>query len=254
MDASPLHPRPKTQHLKPKPICLVMLLTPDSYTLMYAYPLQRSVVGEGRCRVADPNDAESRATLPARLQIVDVDADLIAAAREDRAAFAPLYRRYVDPVYRYCLRRLGSKEAAEDATALIFEKVLAALPKYRDAAPSFRSWLFSVAHNVLVDTERARRPQHELDDEALGMSDPAPGPEDAALAAERRREVQLLLAAVPPDQRRVLELRLAGLTTAEIAQTLGSSPNAVRVSQFRAMTRLRLVLGLTPHGTGGHDA
>jgi RNA polymerase sigma-70 factor, ECF subfamily len=66
--------------------------------------------------------------------------------------------------------------------------------------------------------------------------------------------VQILLAAVPPDQRRVLELRLAGLKTAEIARTLGSSPGAVRASQFRAMTRLRLVLGLAPHRTGGHDA
>jgi RNA polymerase sigma-70 factor, ECF subfamily len=206
-----------------------------------------------RYSVANPNQAEAYAVLPPDTPISDTDAALVAVARQDQAAFAPLYQRYVDPVYRYSLRRLGTREAAEDATALIFEKVLAALPRYRDTGPSFRSWLFSVAHNVLVDTERARRPQQALDDAVL-VRDPAPGPEDAALAAEGQREVQILLAAVPPDQRRVLELRLAGLKTAEIARTLGSSPGAVRASQFRAMTRLRLVLGLAPHRTGGHDA
>jgi RNA polymerase sigma-70 factor (ECF subfamily) len=91
-------------------------------------------------------------------------------------------------------------------------------------------------------------------DEAAPFVDPAPGPEDAALAAEGRREVQLLLAAVPHDQRRVLELRLAGLTPTEIAAALGSSPGAVRASQYRAVKRLRLVMGLAPHGMGVHDA
>jgi RNA polymerase sigma-70 factor (ECF subfamily) len=197
--------------------------------------------------VANPNSVVTRAALS------DADAELVAAALLDRAAFAPLYQQYVDPVFRYCLRRLGSRESAEDATSQVFTKVLAGLPGYRAERSSFRSWLFAVSHNVLVDFERARRPQQELDGADL-IADPDPGPEDAALATESRREVQLLLASVPPDQRRVLELRLAGLTTAEIAQALGMTPNAVRVSQFRAMTRLRLVMGLAPHRTGGPDA
>ena len=197
--------------------------------------------------MANSNSVVTRAALS------DADAELVAAALLDRAAFAPLYQQYVDPVFRYCLRRLGSRESAEDATSQVFTKVLAGLPGYRAERSSFRSWLFAVSHNVLVDFERARRPQQELDGADL-IADPDPGPEDAALATESRREVQLLLASVPPDQRRVLELRLAGLTTAEIAQALGMTPNAVRVSQFRAMTRLRLVMGLAPHRTGGPDA
>ncbi len=53
------------------------------------------------------------------------DSALVAAARADRRAFAPLYNRYVDPVYRYCLRRLGDRAAAEDATSQVFSKGLA---------------------------------------------------------------------------------------------------------------------------------
>ena len=197
--------------------------------------------------MGDPDVVATRAALP------DPDAEHIAAALVDRAAFAPLYQQYVDPVYRYCLRRLGSRESAEDATSQVFAKVLAGLPGYRAERSTFRSWLFAVSHNVLVDFERARRPQQDLDMADL-IADPDPGPEDAALSAESRREVQLLLASVPPEQRRVLELRLAGLATTEIGQALGMTPNAVRVSQFRAMTRLRLVMGLAPHRTGGPDA
>ena len=197
--------------------------------------------------MGDPDVVATRAALP------DADAELVAAALVNRAAFAPLYQQYVDPVYRYCLRRLGSRESAEDATSQVFAKVLAGLPGYRAERSTFRSWLFAVSHNVLVDFERARRPQQDLDSADL-IADPDPGPEDAALSAESRREVQLLLASVPPDQRRVLELRLAGLSTAEIGWALGMTPNAVRVSQFRALTRLRLVMGLAPHRTGGPDA
>ncbi len=143
------------------------------------------------------------------------DGALVAAAQADRQAFAPLYDRYVDPVYRYCLRRLGSREVAEDATAQVFAKALAALPGYRDR--SFRGWLFTIAHNVVSDTLRRRRPEAPLE-VADDRPDPAPTPEDVALAAEAGRALRALLAQLPADQRRIVELRLAGLTGVEIAR------------------------------------
>ncbi len=54
------------------------------------------------------------------------DADLVAQAQLDRQAFAPLYARYADPVYRYCYRRLGHPEVAADATSQTFARALAA--------------------------------------------------------------------------------------------------------------------------------
>src|SRR5215210_9538086 len=58
---------------------------------------------------------------------------IIALAKRDPAAFAPLYQEYLSPIYRYCYRRLGSREAAEDATGLVFERALRALPTFRGA-------------------------------------------------------------------------------------------------------------------------
>ena len=175
----------------------------------------------------------------------DDDDALVRAAQRDPRAFAALYLRYVDPVYRYCDRRLGSREAAEDATSLVFARALAALPRYRVSSPSFRSWLFLIAHNVVVDAQRADHRTQPID--AIGeRADREPGPEEALLAAEARWTVDRLLAQTAPDQRRVLELRLAGLTTAEIAAALDRKPGAIRAIQFRAVTRLRGLLNPGP--------
>jgi RNA polymerase sigma-70 factor (ECF subfamily) len=169
------------------------------------------------------------------------DADLVAAAKRDPHAFAPLYDRYLDPVYRYCYRSLGNREAAEDATSLVFSRALAALPGCDPH--SFRSWLFAIAHNTLANTVRDRRITTSLD-LASGIADPLPSPEDEALAAEERTSLQTLLGHLPDDQRRILELRLAGLSGPETAAVLGKTHGAVKIAQHRAFTRLRGLLGV----------
>src|SRR5262245_59227162 len=74
---------------------------------------------------------------------------IVALAQRDPAAFAPLYQTYITPVYHYCYRRLGTREMAEDATSLVFERALRSLPLFRGG--SFRSWLFAIAHNAVTD-------------------------------------------------------------------------------------------------------
>jgi RNA polymerase sigma-70 factor (ECF subfamily) len=168
------------------------------------------------------------------------DATDVARARLNRQAFAPLYVRYFQRVYGYCYRRLGNADDAADATSLIFTRALAALPTCR--ADAFRSWLFAIAHNVLADQYRRRREDRPLDD-SLQLVDQAPSPEDEALSAEAKATVTRLLAMLPEEQRQVLELRLAGLSSREIGEVLGKQPNAVDQAQFRAMTRLRALTG-----------
>jgi RNA polymerase sigma-70 factor (ECF subfamily) len=167
------------------------------------------------------------------------DAELVARAQVDRQAFALLYRRYLDPVHQYCYRRLGSREAAEDATSLVFTKAFAALPTYR--AGSFRSWLFAIAYHVITDDLRARRVMAELD-AAAEVPDREPTPEVVVMAAEAHSSVVRLLDHLAPGQRRVVELRLAGLTGREVAAVLGCSLPAVKIAHVRAYSQLRSLL------------
>ena len=178
------------------------------------------------------------------------DEALVAATLIDPQAFSGLYTRYLSPVYRYCYGRLGNREEAEDATSLVFTRVLVALPTYRGG--SFRSWLFAIAHNVVLNNWRDRRSTESLE-LAPDIADGAAALDDLAEESERRHSVQRVLASLSEEQRHVLELRLAGLTGPEIAAALGRSHGAVRTTQCRALTQLRRLLGVTSPAKEGRN-
>ena len=182
----------------------------------------------------------------------EADATLVDRARCAPDAFAAIYDRYFDAVYRYCYHRLGSREAAEDATSQVFLQALAALPHYREGG-TFRSWLFTIAHHQIVNRHREQRPDRTLD-AANEHPDPMPLPDDLAAAADERRALAAAVAKLPPDQRRVIELRLAGLTGPEIANVLNRSHAAVKMLQLRAIERLRDLLDVSAMNMEAHDA
>lgn len=172
---------------------------------------------------------------------------LVRLAQADPRAFAPLYEHYEPKVYHYCLRRLSEREAAKDATATVFTKAIAALPRFRPdprrPGSTFRAWLFTIAHNVMIDTRRRHRGHASIDREgnpwAMTLVDPSVSLEDQAIHNDDARRVQMLLAHLPERQRTIVELRLAGLSGAEIAATLGLTQSAVKSAQFRAYGTLR---------------
>lgn len=173
-----------------------------------------------------------------------VDDDWVAAALRDMRAFAPLYARYYLPIYQYCRLRLDSAQEAEDATSETFERAMRNLRSYRGGSGgSFRSWLFSIAANHVRNAARDRRPTVPL---PIGPDapdlDPGACPEEAILALEQSEGIKRALAALPPGQQRVVELRLVGLTGREVAKVLGMSLTAVKVAQWRAFNRLQELL------------
>ena len=94
--------------------------------------------------------------MPRHRDAVDPDFAVVRAAQADRAAFGVLYRRYLDRVYGYCFYLLGDHHDAEDATERTFLAALDAIDRFRDDGASFRSWLFRIAHNQLVNALRTR--------------------------------------------------------------------------------------------------
>jgi RNA polymerase sigma-70 factor (ECF subfamily) len=171
----------------------------------------------------------------------ETDAALVARAQDQRGAFEALYRRYVDTVYWYCLRELRNPVAAEDVASEVFAKALSALPRYRERDGGFRCWLFRIAHNAIVDSVRKERRDEDLD-AAAGMIDAAPTPEEAALIDDEQRRLLAAMARLSDDQRRIVGLRLAGLTGVEIVTVLERNRSWVDTTYFRAVARLRVLL------------
>jgi RNA polymerase sigma-70 factor (ECF subfamily) len=176
------------------------------------------------------------------------EAAAIARAVADPAAFAPVYEFYVDAVFRYCRRRVTDTETAADLTSQIFIKVITALPAYtaRPNRSSFRSWLFTITRNHVIDAARTRRPASPL---ATDVVTSGRSVEEHGIDADIRQRLDSALASLTEAQRQVVELRLAGLTIPEIAQVLGMREAAAKSLQFRAFTRLRQLLAdIAPEG------
>ena len=164
----------------------------------------------------------------------------ILAAQRDRAAFAPLYERYVDQIYAYVFNLTRDKEQAEDVTAATFAKAIEELPRFEWRGVPYSAWLYRVAGN-LVTREKRRPGWIELEPHlAADIADPA----DLAAQADRGREVRRAVAALPADQRQVVMLRFGGeLTCREIGELMGRSEGAVKLLTFRALTAMRRRLG-----------
>ncbi len=165
------------------------------------------------------------------------DDELVRVAQAEPARFTMLYERYLDRIYAYCYLRLQSREAAEDATSEIFLEVFVALPRYQERA--FAAWLFRIAHNTVVNSQK-RRPTTVLDADRLL----APGPtlEDAAVDAAERHELLQAISHLADEQRNVLELDSAGWSGGEIAAAMGKSEAAVRMLRHRAVERLKQLI------------
>jgi len=151
-------------------------------------------------------------------------------------------------VLRYCRARLGRQEsvigAAEDVAQDVCLAVVRALPNYTVKGLSFRAFVYGIAAHKVTDAFRAigrnrSEPVPEVPDTVSG----AESPEHRALAVELGERLGELLHTLTPRQREVIVLRVAvGLSAEETAHAVRSTPGAVRVTQHRALTRLRQVL------------
>ena len=174
----------------------------------------------------------------------DPDLDDVRAAQRDRAAFAALYRRYLDRVYGYCFYLLGDHHDAEDVTERTFVAALGAIDRYRDEGATFRSWLFRIAHNQLANAlrTRSRHRTSSLDGVPEPMA-PVSDPELVAGLADDARKLRAAVATLSDDRRQVVVLRFVdGLSAREIGEVLGRSEGAVRVLQHRALRDLAALL------------
>jgi RNA polymerase sigma-70 factor (ECF subfamily) len=210
-------------------------------------PVAGPVLG-GRGRGAGANDCLDGAVRDDSRSRDLPEALVVGAVRGDERARAELLALIHPLVLRYCRARLGRQESvrgsADDVAQDVCMAVLGALRSYQPKGLSFRAFVYGIAAHKVTDVFRAggrdrTEPVAELPDSSVT----ADGPEDRLLAAERSERLRALLAYLTPRQREILVLRVAvGVSAEEAAQAVGSTAGAVRVTQYRALARLRRII------------
>lgn len=167
-----------------------------------------------------------------------VDELAMAATEGDVEAVGRLYDALVEPIYRYVAMRLRRREDAEDVTQLVFERIVAALPRYRHQGRPFSAWAFRIARNAVIDHQRRYRPTEPLG----AIAEPVDGMvlEALSLRDEEVRELRAAIRCLTPDQQEALALRYgAGLSADEAARVMGRQAGTIRGLTFRAIESLR---------------
>jgi RNA polymerase sigma factor (sigma-70 family) len=167
------------------------------------------------------------------------DGSILRPARLDDAAFDELFRGCVADVHAYAISLLGDRSAAEDVTALAFERLYRSRSRLDRGRGTPRAWLFAIARNAALDELRRRRrqPQCELPVDLPGDR----GATEALEHVARRATVQAALMALPLREREVVLLKFHGqLSNSELARALDISESNASTRLHRALTRLRV--------------
>jgi RNA polymerase sigma-70 factor (ECF subfamily) len=152
--------------------------------------------------------------------------------------FEALYRSCRDDVYAYVATVLRDRAAAEDVTALAFERAYRRRRTFDRRRGEERAWLFGIARNAALDELRRRRRLAAL------LADPedeeARDAEDSADVALRRTALHAALRSLPGRERELIALKFhAGLTNAELAKVLGVSESNAGTMLHRTIQKLR---------------
>lgn len=173
-------------------------------------------------------------------KIFHEDGALVSRAKEDREAFAALYRKYLKKVYTYIYYRVGNKEDAEDITESVFLHALLNIDRYQDRGIPFSAWLLRIAHNLVANWHRQTGRRTTVGMEIIDLlSDPGPTPEERVEVEEDYRELRGVLGSLSPERQQALILRFAeGMKHREIGEVMGKSAGAVKVLVHRSLISL----------------
>lgn len=160
------------------------------------------------------------------------------------AAFGELYDIFIDRIYRYVFYQVKDKMTAEDITEEVFLKAWKAIRSCKGREKTFSSWLYRIAHNHMINTLRSMKKFTPL--EEVEIYDPK-----QEIGAEiEHQELLKTLDCLPEKQKQIIVLKfIEGLDNREIGKIMGKSEGAIRITQMRALSALRLKLESGPKNT-----
>lgn len=178
---------------------------------------------------------------PNRL-IKSSDQALLTRSRQgDREAFGELYSKYLDAIYRYIFFRVNqNREEAEDLTEIVFFKAWEHIKKYHANGKTLKAWLYTIAHNSVIDHWRKRKRFLKLDE---AMADPRLDLESALVRNGVNEKLLQAVDMLTDDQKQVVILKfIEGVDNKQLVGILNKKEDAIRALQHRALKRLRSLL------------
>jgi RNA polymerase sigma-70 factor, ECF subfamily len=173
----------------------------------------------------------------------------------DDDAFATVYDRLASPLRLFLTRACGDRALAEDLTHETVLKIHRARDLYRPGARVL-PWAFTIARRVYADEYRKRRhekPRFRSDDPANDVVDPRPLADQLLDRKRAANNLDAAISTLPEHQAAVCRLvRDEGLSSAEMAGTLGTSAGTTRVRAHRAYKALRPLLVAERSAVLGH--
>ena len=155
------------------------------------------------------------------------------------------YAAHGESLYSYLRFHLPSPDTAEDLTAEVFLRALRSFHSFDPSLGTPKAWLFRIAQNVLRDHRRQarRRPTFPLS-AFRDLQYQAPSPEERLLWEEEVSRLLLALSKLPARDQEIIGLCYASdLSVTEAGEILGLAGSAARTRLWRALRRLRKVLG-----------
>ena len=192
-----------------------------------------------------PLQADVDAKLTQVVEATDEALMLAYARQNDQQAFATLYARHKSSLYRYCVRMLNNEALGAELFQEAWSKVIKARERYVVKA-KFKTYLFHVAHNLIIDQWRKHKPDMLFVDDQDESSFELESEVDLVEELERDTQLEEFRAAVlelPPMQRDVVLLHYDhGLSLEQIAALDGVGRETVKSRLRYAMKKLKHLL------------
>lgn len=171
---------------------------------------------------------------------VSQDLELVKRSRVDARAFGALYDRYFPSIYKYIYFRVRIRETADDLVSTTFLRALDRIDSYREERGGFRTWLFGIARNAIIDYYRAKSRPMPHPDEATIEEVGERSAERELIQREGNEELLALVTQLSQREQEIIGLKFGGgLSNKGIATLLGLRENHVAVILYRAVRKLR---------------
>lgn len=182
----------------------------------------------------------SKVSLPPELEKAFVE-----KAQEDVSEFTPIYNHYYPLILRFCIQKLGNKEAAEDIASQTFQKAIKSIKSFEWKDISFSAWLYQICKRLIIDyyrTNARRKTLPESETSSVDIVDP----NDIQLSAIKEiqsNSIQKYIWKLPENERTILYYKFyLGYSNKVIAKLLSLSEGNVAIQIHRLVKKMRTSL------------